>query len=194
MTLPAPSAFTRWSQRALFPQITFTAPTATSANPATRVVVREGGDPRNPADYVRQDTNVGSCPAGPAVLDCVPGSTLHKTNTNEQMDVHTPLEAKSLFVDGSYDITDNVRFRTTSLFHRFSDRIIAVYPMRLHLRYADERRQLLQSDRRGASPTGGAVRGSAAHHQFRPDQLPLQRVTRGFSSRERMSTGRRLSP
>jgi len=119
-----------WTQRGLFPQITFNAPTATSANPTTRIILRDGGDPRNPLDYVRQNTATGGCPAGPTVAECVPGSTQDKTNTNEQMDVHTPLESKALFVDGSYDITDTVRFRTNlAYFHRQSDRMIAGYPM-----------------------------------------------------------------
>ena len=119
-----------YAQRDLFPQITFNPPTATSPNPTTRIILRDGGDPRNPADYIRQDVAVGGCPSGPTVTECVPGSTLHKTNTNEQMDVHTPLESKALFVDGSYDLTDSIRFRTNlAYFNRYSDRMIAGYPM-----------------------------------------------------------------
>ncbi len=105
-----------YSQRGLFPNVTFNPPTANSANPVTRVILREGGDPRNPADYINQ--NVDST------------STEHKTNTNDQMDVHTPLQTKSLFVDGSYDITDTIRFRTNlAYFNRETDRLIAGYPM-----------------------------------------------------------------
>lgn len=122
-----------WSQRDQFGHITtgWTTPTATNPNPAgPRLIVREGGNPRNPADWIRQDTAVGSCPAGPTPGECVPGSTLHKTNTNLQMDVHTPLETRTLFVDGAYDLTESIRFRTNlAYFHRYSDRMIAGYPM-----------------------------------------------------------------
>ena len=125
----------RYSQRGFFshiPQNLFPAPTATNPDPnGPRLIVREGGNPLNPADYIVQNTATGSCPAGTGTpVECIPGSTLHKTNTNEQMDVHTPLETKTLFVDGSYDITDTIRFRTNlAYFHRYSDRMIAGYPM-----------------------------------------------------------------
>jgi iron complex outermembrane receptor protein len=97
------------------PGITY--PPATNSNPnrTVRVIVRPGGDPRNPADYIAQD--MGQNPN-------------HKSNPGEQMHLRTPLERKSLFVDGSYDITDNVRFRGNMLYsNRISDRSIAGYPM-----------------------------------------------------------------
>jgi len=91
---------------------------STSTNPArtTRIILREGGDPRVPADYINQNID--------------PTSPVHKTNTNEQMDVLTPLETRSLFVDGSYDVTDSIRFRTNmAYFNRTTERSIAGYPM-----------------------------------------------------------------
>ncbi|MDI9237335.1 TonB-dependent receptor [Lysobacter sp. LF1] len=109
---------------------------ATTANPtrSTRVVLREGGDARNPADWVAQDQSVGSCAANsvanPGPGTCTPGSTLHKSNSNEQMTLRQPIEREALNIDGSYDITDNVRFRTNLLYsHRISTRNIAGYPM-----------------------------------------------------------------
>ena len=98
----------------------------------TRVVpIDPNGDLTDLANWRPQNTVVGSCPAGTGTpVACIPGSTADKTNTNEQMDVHTPLETKALFVDGSYDITDTIRFRTNlSYFNRFADRMIAGYPM-----------------------------------------------------------------
>lgn len=124
-----------FAQRTLFPQAAFPTPTATNPNPAgSRLVLRDGGDPRNPADYIRQDLNTGTCLpnsiAAPGPNVCVPGSTLHKSNTNEQTDLRTPLENRSLYVDGIFDITDNVRFRTNLLYSgRESARTVAGYPM-----------------------------------------------------------------
>ncbi len=104
-----------------------------AANPNTQVrlvPIDPNGDLSDPANYRNQNTNVGSCPPGPTVSACIPGSTQDKTNTNEQMDVLTPLETKSLFVDGTYDLTDSIRFRTNlAYFRRSSERMIAGYPM-----------------------------------------------------------------
>ncbi|KAF1723038.1 TonB-dependent receptor plug domain-containing protein [Pseudoxanthomonas wuyuanensis] len=80
-----------------------------------RYVLREGGDPRNPADYRPQNTNSQQ--------------TDDKTNTNLQTDLRTPQERRALFVDGIYDIADNVRFRTNMMYSmRDSLRQIAGYP------------------------------------------------------------------
>ncbi|MBL8256568.1 iron complex outermembrane receptor protein [Pseudoxanthomonas japonensis] len=115
-----------WANRARYPNVTFTAPSGTTTNPSTRIVLRDGGDPRNAADYIRQDINVGSCTAA----GCTPGSTLHKSNTNMQTDLRTPVERKGLYVDGVFDITDNIRFRTNLLYaNRVTDRTVAGYPM-----------------------------------------------------------------
>lgn len=119
-----------YSQRALFPGVTFNPPTATNPNPTTRVVLREGGDPTNPADFINQNVSTGTCVGSTPTTGCTPGSTTHKTNTNEQTDLRTPLERKSLYVDGVFDITDNVRFRTNLLYsNRTTDRTVAGYPM-----------------------------------------------------------------
>lgn len=117
----------RWSQRASFPQFTFTAPTATNPDPlGPRIIVREGGNPNNPADYILQNTNGGGC----TTAGCTPGSTLHKSNTNEQTDLRTPIERRGLFVDTSYDLTDTIRLRTNFLYsYRDSNRTVAGYPM-----------------------------------------------------------------
>jgi iron complex outermembrane receptor protein len=99
----------------------------------TRVVLRPGGNSRNPADFVPQNVNTGSCsPAAgaSATNGCVPGSILDKTNTNEQTDLRTPQEYRGLFVDGIYDISDQLRFRTNLLYsNRVTDRQVAGYPM-----------------------------------------------------------------
>lgn len=123
-----------YARRDMFPNVTFAPPTATSPNPTTRIVLREGGDPRNPADYRNQNTNIGGCPgnsaAAPGPADCVPGSIVDKSNTNLQTDLRTPVRSKSLFVDGIWDLTENVRFRTNMMFsNRFSSRVVAGYPM-----------------------------------------------------------------
>jgi iron complex outermembrane receptor protein len=112
-----------------------TAQTAIPGIPTgTRVVLRDGGNPRNRADYRRQDISTGSCApataANPGPGTCVPGSTLDKSNTNLQTDLRTPLERKSLYVNGIYDITDNIRFRTDMLYtNREATRTVAGYPM-----------------------------------------------------------------
>ena len=97
------------------PNVTYPAATTANPNRTTRVIVRPGGDPRNPADYINQDG--GQNPT-------------HKSNAGEQMHLRTPLERTSLFVDGSYDLTDNVRVRSNMMYsNRISDRSIAGYPM-----------------------------------------------------------------
>ncbi|MGJ4728237.1 TonB-dependent receptor plug domain-containing protein [Luteimonas sp. SDU101] len=114
-----------YSNRALFPGITFPAPTATNPNPGVRVVWDGVGDPTLPTSYIAQDQSVGSCNAS----GCTPGSTLHKSNSNEQMYLRTPREYKSLFLDGTYDLSDNVRFRTNLAYNnRTTERSIAGYP------------------------------------------------------------------
>ena len=96
----------------------------------TRVVLREGGNPRNPADYIPQNTNTGTCVGATPTTGCTPGSTLHKANTNLQTDLRTPLERRSVFVNGTLDITDTVRFRSEMLYNfRSSERTVAGYPM-----------------------------------------------------------------
>jgi iron complex outermembrane receptor protein len=92
----------------------------------TRVVLRPGGDSRNPADFVPQNTFTGGCNA----TICTPGSTQDKSNTNEQTDLRFPLERKGLYVDGIYDITDNISFRANLLYNnRETERQVAGFPM-----------------------------------------------------------------
>jgi len=79
-------------------------------------ILRAGGDPYNRADYRLQNTNSEQ--------------TADKSNTNQQTDLRTPLEQKNLYVDGVYNITDWMRFRTNLMYsNRFSERTVAGYPM-----------------------------------------------------------------
>lgn len=81
----------------------------------TRVVLRPGGDPSNINDFVRQDT---TAPTGQV------------SNTNEQTDLRTPLTSRQIFVNGTYDLTDSIRFFSeTSYSHREASRQVAGYPM-----------------------------------------------------------------
>lgn len=96
----------------------------------TRVVLKPGGNPRNPADYIRQNTTTGTCAGATASTGCTPGSTEHKTNTLEQTDLRTPLESKSINIDGSYQLTDNITASVGMLYsNRQSERTVAGYPM-----------------------------------------------------------------
>jgi iron complex outermembrane recepter protein len=97
------------------PNIVYPAPTENNPNRNVRVIVRPGGDPRNPADYIAQDLG---------------GNPNHKSNPGAQMHLRTPLERKSIFLDGVYDLSDTVRFRTNLMYsNRISSRQIAGYPM-----------------------------------------------------------------
>ena len=92
-------------------------------NGNTRVMLRPGGDPRNRADYIAQDLNAGGCLpnslANPGPNTCAPGSTAGKFNTNQDADLLIPREWKSAYLDGVFDITPDLRFRTNLL---YSDR------------------------------------------------------------------------
>ncbi len=140
--------------------------TTTAANPVagfptgTRLILREGGNPRLISDYVRQDTNTGGCvPAtlanpGPGI--CNPGSTAGKTNTNEQTSLRTAQETRNLYVDGIFDITDNVRFRSNLLYsNRVSDRQVAGFPLQ------------------ATTPAVGGPTVLAANSYFNPTGLPI---------------------
>ena len=120
----------RNAHAAMFPQITFPNPTSSTPNPTVRVVLRDGGNPRNPADWIAQNVNTGTCAGATATNGCTPGSTLHKTNTLEQTDLRTPLESKSINIDGSYQLTDNITASVGMLYsNRQSERTVAGYPM-----------------------------------------------------------------
>ena len=90
----------------------------TNTNPGRpngRYILRDGGNPYNIADYRLQNTSSSS--------------SLDKSNTNLQTDLHTPLEGKKLFVDGVFKITDDIRFTTNMLYsNRLSSRTVAGYP------------------------------------------------------------------
>jgi len=87
------------------------------------LVLNEGADWRNVANYHAQNTNTGATAADPN------GSTVDKSNTNQQTHLRTPLESKSLFVNGLFDITENVRFRGDVLYtDRTAERQVAGYP------------------------------------------------------------------
>jgi iron complex outermembrane receptor protein len=120
-----------WTTVGEFGGWTTTATTGVPGIPTgTRVVLREGGNPRVLTDWIAQNTNTGSCTNSTLSVPCVPGSTLHKSNTNLQTDLHTPLEKKSLYVDGVYEITDDILFRANFLYsNRLSSRTVAGYPM-----------------------------------------------------------------
>lgn len=94
--------------------------------------VRVVGNPDG--TFSNQNTFTGGCTAAtlaaPGPGTCLPGVTDDKSNTNLQTDLRTPLEKTSFYVDGSYDVTDDIRFRTNLLYsNRTSDRTVAGYPM-----------------------------------------------------------------
>ncbi len=77
-------------------------------------VLGRGADWRNIANYNPLN---GSAPNGDV------------SNTNEQTDLRTPVERRSFFVNGRYDLTDDIRFKTDVLYgERVSDRQVAGYP------------------------------------------------------------------
>lgn len=88
-----------------------------------RIIPNAGTDPRNIANWRNQNTNTGAAAADPE------GSPADKSNTNLQTDLRTPLERKSVFVNGTYDISDNVQFVGSAAYtNRLSTRTVAGYP------------------------------------------------------------------
>ncbi len=86
-------------------------------------VLNAGADWRNIANYHALNTNTGTSAADPN------GSTVDKSNTNQQTHLRTPLESRSLFVDGVFDINDMVRFRSNVMYsQRDAERQVAGYP------------------------------------------------------------------
>ncbi len=120
-----------WTTVGQFGGFVTTATTAVPGLPTgTRVILRAGGDPRNINDYVRQNTATGTCAGATEATGCTPGSIADKSNTNLQTDLRTPIQRRSLYLDGIYDITDNIRFRTNLVYSaRESERQVAGYPM-----------------------------------------------------------------
>ena len=74
-----------------------------------------GADPTNPANYHKTDATA---------------FTGDVSNANEQMHVNYPLKRDSVYFDGRFNITDDVRFRTELGYNkRSSSRQIAGYPL-----------------------------------------------------------------
>ncbi|MBA3486311.1 MAG: TonB-dependent receptor [Lysobacter sp.] len=121
-----------------------------------RVILREGGNPRNINDYRLQNTVTGTCVGATEAAGCTPGSIADKSNTNQQTDLRTPLENKSLYVDGIFDISDDIRFRTNLLYsNRESDRQVAGFPLQ------------------ATSPSRGGPATMAANSFFNPTGAPI---------------------
>lgn len=78
----------------------------------TRVVIDDGADTSDFANFRPQRA-----------------SPLDRSNTNEKTDLRTPLERKTIFVNGSYEFTDNLEFLANASYsNRVSSRTVAGYP------------------------------------------------------------------
>ena len=100
----------------------------------TRVMLRPGGDPRNRADYINQNTDTGRCtPASltnPGPGTCTPGSTAGKHNSQELADTLIPRDWHSMYADGRLNLSDNLRLTTNLLYtKRSSTRVTAGRPL-----------------------------------------------------------------
>jgi iron complex outermembrane receptor protein len=83
-------------------------------SPLGTCTLKPGGNPFDPADY--HGTNAA-------------GGNSDRSNANEQMMLQTGIERRSLFVNGEYAITDNIRFSTDILYNkRSTTQQIAGYP------------------------------------------------------------------
>jgi iron complex outermembrane receptor protein len=128
-----------WTTVGQFGGFTTTATTAVPGLPTgTRVILRPGGNPNLITDYVAQNTVVGGCTAAtlanPGPGTCFPGSESGKSNTNMQTDLRSPLDRRALYVDGVFNITDNITFRTNLLYsQREASRQVAGYPLQATL-------------------------------------------------------------
>jgi iron complex outermembrane receptor protein len=82
----------------------------------TRVVLRPGGNPTNPADYVPQQTSATD--------------NRFTTNTLEQTHLRTPLESRQLYAVGTHNLTSNIRLRAEALYSsRDASRQVAGFPV-----------------------------------------------------------------
>ncbi|NZA25850.1 TonB-dependent receptor [Luteimonas sp. SJ-92] len=80
------------------------------------VVLREGGDPTNLADYRPQE-------------GATPGDDGDTTNPSEQMMVKTGMERTSIFTSADLDLTDSIRFVADASFNRRETQVqVAGYP------------------------------------------------------------------
>ena len=84
-------------------------------NGNTRVVLSQGGDPLDFADYRAQNGDLTS--------------PQDKSNTNLQTDLRTPLERQTVFLNGTYDFSENVGFLGSASYSvRDAERTVAGYP------------------------------------------------------------------
>lgn len=89
-------------------------------------------DPTDPDDDIAYVLDRGADPydfANYHLLDGTP-ITGDVSNSNEQMHLLTPTERRSVFVNGTFDITENIRFNTDLLYtKRSSEAQVAGYPL-----------------------------------------------------------------
>ncbi|MDZ4348763.1 MAG: TonB-dependent receptor [Xanthomonadaceae bacterium] len=82
----------------------------------TRVILREGGDPTNPADYRAQNTSQLS--------------PLDKSNTLEQTTLRSGIERRAINVNGLFQLTDSIRARAEATYnHRDTTSEVAGFPL-----------------------------------------------------------------
>ena len=88
-------------------------------------VLDPGADWRDIGNYHAQNTDTGS----PSGATGGAGSPIDKSNTNQQTHLRTEQENRSLFVDGVFDISDDVRFRANVLYNeREAESQVAGFP------------------------------------------------------------------
>ena len=91
--------------------------TSRANSPTWRWVLDEGGNPYDFTDYHRQ---------------AIAPDNSDNSNTNRQMMLLTPLTRRAVYLDGTVDITENLRWRTTtSVMNRVLDTQVAGYPVSL---------------------------------------------------------------
>ncbi|MCD9030818.1 TonB-dependent receptor [Luteimonas sp. Y-2-2-4F] len=86
------------------------------ANPSQWLVLRDGGDPTNLADY-RPQINPNT------------GNYSDSSNASEQMMARTAMERTSIYTSADFDLTDNIRFLADASFNRRETSVqVAGYP------------------------------------------------------------------
>ncbi|ANB16602.1 TonB-dependent receptor plug domain-containing protein [Dokdonella koreensis] len=77
------------------------------------------GDPYDFNNYIRQRNNIQ-----------FPEDNIYYANSNEQMNLLSGMERTSVFVSGSFNITDNITFRSDVLYNkRETENTVAGYPL-----------------------------------------------------------------
>lgn len=109
-------------------------PNVVYSGSTARVMLRPGGDPRNPADWINQNTDTGRCNpnslANPGPGTCTEGSIEGKHNAQELADTLIPRKTYSIYGDGVFDLTDNMRVRGSVLYtERSSTRTTSGRPL-----------------------------------------------------------------